>query len=71
MTTENLKKIKVSSVGGKERLYIDGLIILDKINTVYYDGAIYRAMNNEIVTALGKHSIISLVQRGFDVYFLS
>lgn len=71
MTTENLKLIKLTTIKGFEQLYIDGLIILDKINSVYFEDAIYRARNNEIVTSSGRQSIISLVQRGFAVYFLS
>lgn len=71
MTTENRKLIKLTMMNGFEQLYIDGLIILDKINSVYFQDAIYRARNNEIVTSSGRQSIISLVQRGFAVYFLS
>ena len=71
MSTENLKQIHITTISGKPELYIDGLIILDKINSVYFEGAIYRARNNEIVTSSGKQSIVSLVQRGFAVYFLS
>lgn len=71
MTTENLKLIKLTTIRGKEELYIDGLIILDKINSVYFQDAIYRARNNEIVTSSGRQSIISLVQRGLPVYYLS
>ena len=69
--TDNMKQIHVTNMSGKPELYIDGLIILDKINSVYFEGAIYRARNNEIVTSSGRQSIISLVQRGFAVYFLS
>jgi hypothetical protein len=71
MTTDNLKLIKVTHINNKPDLYVDGLIILDKINSVYFEDAIYRARNNEIVTSSGRQSIISLVQRGFTVYFLS
>lgn len=71
MSTDNLKLIKITNVNGKPELYIDGLIILDKINSVYFEDAIYRARNNEIVTSSGKQSIVSLVQRGLTVYYLS
>ena len=71
MSTENLKQIHITTINGKLEMYIDGLIILDKINSVYFEDAIYRARNNEIVTSSGRQSIISLVQRGFAVYFLS
>lgn len=71
MTTDNLKQIHLTTMNGKPELYIDGLIILDKINSVYFEDAIYRARNNEIVTSSGRQSIISLVQRGLPVYYLS
>lgn len=70
MTNENLKQIKVTYRNNKPELYIDGLIILDKINSVYYQDAIYRVRNNEIVTSIGKYSIVSLVERGHLVYYL-
>lgn len=71
MTTDNLKQIHITTISGKTELYIDGLVILDKINSVYFEDAIYRARDNQIVTSTGRQSIISLVQRGFTVYFLS
>lgn len=71
MTTDNLKEIRLTNINNKPELYIDGLIILDKINSVFFQNAIYRARNNEIVTSSGRQSIISLVQRGFTVYYLS
>jgi len=71
VTTENLKQIHITNISGKPELYIDGLIILDKINSVYFEDAIYRARNNEIVTSSGKQSILSLVQRGYQVFYLS
>lgn len=71
MTTDNLKLIKVTHINNKPELYIDGLIILDKINSVYFEDAIYRARDNTIVTSTGPKTIISLVQRGFPVYYLS
>lgn len=69
--TDNLKQIHITNINNKPEMYIDGLIILDKINSVYFQDAIYRARNNEIVTSSGRQSIISLVQRGFAVYYLS
>lgn len=71
MTTESLKQIKLTTIRGKEELYVDGLIILDKINSVYFQDAIYRARNNTIVTSTGPKTILSLVQRGLPVYYLS
>lgn len=71
MTTENRKLIKLTMMNGFEQLYIDGLIILDKINSVYFQDAIYRARDNQIVTSTGRQSIVSLVERGFAVYYLS
>ena len=71
MTTDNLKQIHITNINNKPELYIDGLIILDKINSVYFQNAIYRARDNQIVTSTGRQSIISLVQRGFAVYYLS
>lgn len=71
MTTDNLKQIRLTNINNKPELYIDGLIILDKINSVYFQDAIYRARDNQIVTSTGRQSIISLVQRGFAVYYLS
>lgn len=71
MTTDNLKQIRLTNINNKPELYIDGLIILDKINSVYFQDAIYRARDNQIVTSTGRQSIISLVQRGFAVWYLS
>lgn len=71
MTTDNLKQIRLTNINNKPELYYDGLIILDKINSVYFQDAIYRARDNQIVTSSGRQSIISLVQQGFAVYFLS
>ena len=34
MTTDNLKQIHITTMSGKPEMYIDGLIILDKINSV-------------------------------------
>lgn len=69
--TDKLKLLKLTNINGKSELYYDGLIIVDKINSVYFQDAIYRARDNCIVTSTGKKSIISLVERGYDVYFLS
>lgn len=71
MTTDNLKQIHTTNINGLPQLYVDGLIILDKINSVYFGDAIYRARNNTIVTSTGPKSILSLVQRGLPVYYLS
>lgn len=71
MTADNLKQIHITTINGKLEMYIDGLIILDKINSVYFQDAIYRARGNQIVTSTGRQSIISLVQRGFAVWYLS
>lgn len=71
MTTDNLKQIHITNISGKSELYIDGLIILDKINSVYFEDAIYRARDNTIVTSTGPKKIIDLVQRGLPVYYLS
>lgn len=69
--TENLKQIHVTNISGSPQLYVDGLIILDKINSVYFQDAIYRARDNTIVTSTGPKKIIDLVQRGEAVYYLS
>lgn len=71
MTTENLKQIHITNINNKPELYVDGLIILDKINSVYFEDAIYRARDNTIVTSTGPKKIIDLVQRGLPVYYLS
>lgn len=71
MTTENLKLIKLTTIRGKEELYIDGLIILDKINSVYFQDAIYRVRDNTLVTMTGEKKIIDLVRRDYKVYYLS
>lgn len=71
MSTENLKQIHITTMSGKPELYVDGLIILDKINSVYFQDAIYRARDNTIVTSTGPKKIIDLVQRGFQVFYLS
>lgn len=69
--TDNLKLLKLTTINGKSELYYDGLIIVDKINSVFFQDAIYRARDNCIVTSTGKKSIIQLVERGYEVYFLS
>lgn len=71
MTTDNLKQIHITNINNKPELYVDGLIILDKINSVYFEDAIYRARDNTIVTSTGPKKIIDLVQRGLPVYYLS
>lgn len=71
MTTDNLRQIHITNINNKPELYVDGLIILDKINSVYFEDAIYRARDNTIVTSTGPKSILSLVQRGLPVYYLS
>lgn len=67
----NLKLLKLTTINGKNELYYDGLIIVDKINSVFFEDAIYRARDNCIVTSTGKKSIVQLVERGLEVYFLS
>lgn len=69
--TDNLKLLKLTTINGKSELYYDGLIIVDKINSVYFQDAIYRARDNCIVTSTGKKSIMQLVERGYSVYYLS
>lgn len=69
--TDNLKLLKITTINGKNEMYYDGLIIVDKINSVYFQDAIYRARDNCIVTSTGKKSIISLVERGYNIYWLS
>lgn len=71
MTTDNLKQIHITNINNKPEMYIDGLIILDKINSVYFQDAIYRARDNTIVTSTGPKKIIDLVQRGLPVWYLS
>lgn len=71
MTTDNLRQIHMTNINNKPELYIDGLIILGKINSVFFEGAIYRARDNTIVTSTGPKKIIDLVQRGETVYYLS
>lgn len=71
MTTDNLRQIHITNINNKTELYVDGLINLDKINSVYFEDAIYRARDNTIVTSTGPKSILSLVQRGLPVYYLS
>lgn len=71
MTTDNLKQIHITNINNKPELYIDGLIILDKINSVFFQNDIYRARDNTIVTSTGPKKIIDLVQRGLPVYYLS
>ena len=69
--TDNLKLLKLTTINGKSELYYDGLIIVDKINSVYFQDAIYRARDNCIVTSTGKKSILQLVERGYEVFYLS
>lgn len=69
--TDNLKLLKITTINNKPELYYDGLIIVDKINSVFFQDAIYRARDNCIVTSAGKKSIIQLVERGYEVWFLS
>jgi len=69
--TDNLKLLKLTYINNRAQLYYDGLIIVDKINSVFFQDAIYRARDNCIVTSTGKKSIIQLVERGYDVFYLS
>lgn len=71
MTTDNLRQIHITNISGKPELYVDGLIILDKINSVFFEDAIYRARDNTIVTSTGPKKIIDLVRRDYKVYYLS
>ena len=58
--TDNLKQIHITNISGKPELYIDGLIILDKINSVYFEDAIYLARDNTIVTSTGSKTIVCI-----------
>ncbi len=69
--SDNLKLLKITTISGVPQLYYDGLIIVDKINSVYFQDAIYRARDNCIVTSTGRKSIMSLVQSGYQVFYLS
>ncbi len=69
--TESPKLLKITNIDNKPQLYYGNLVIVDKINSVYFQDAIYRARDNCIVTSTGKKSIIQLVERGLQVYFLS
>lgn len=69
--SDNLKLLKITTISGVPQLYCDGLIIVDKINSVYFQDAIYRARDNSIVTSTGRKSIMSLVQSGYQVFYLS
>lgn len=69
--TESPKLLKITNIDNKLQLYYGNLVIVDKINSVYFQDAIYRARDNCIVTSTGKKSIISLVERGLSVYFLT
>lgn len=69
--SDNLKLLKITTISGVPQLYYDGLIIVDKINSVFFQNAIYRARDNTIVTSTGPKTIIDLVQRGLPVWYLS
>ncbi len=69
--TEPSKLLKISNIDNKAQLYYGDLVIVDKINSVFFQDAIYRARDNSIVTSTGKKSIIQLVQSGYEVFYLS
>lgn len=69
--TESPKLLKITNIDNKPQLYYGNLVIVDKINSVYFQDAIYRARDNSIVTSTGKKSIIQLVQSGYEVFYLS
>jgi len=69
--TEPSKLLKISNIDNKPQLYYGDLVIVDKINSVFFQDAIYRARDNSIVTSTGKKSIIQLVQSGYEVFYLS
>ncbi len=69
--TEPSKLLKITNIDNKPQLYYGDLVIVDKINSVYFQDAIYRARDNSIVTSTGRKSIMSLVQSGYQVFYLS
>ena len=69
--TEPSKLLKITNIDNKPQLYYGDLVIVDKINSVFFQDAIYRARDNCIVTSTGKKSIIQLVQGGYEVFYLS
>lgn len=69
--TEPSKLLKITNIDNKPQLYYGDLVIVDKINSVFFQDAIYRARDNSIVTSTGKKSIIQLVQSGYEVFYLS
>lgn len=69
--TEASKLLKITNIDNKPQLYYGDLVIVDKINSVFFQDAIYRARDNSIVTSTGKKSIIQLVQSGYEVFYLS
>ena len=69
--TEASKLLKITNIDNKPQLYYGDLVIVDKINSVFFQDAIYRARDNCIVTSTGKKSIIQLVQSGYEVFYLS
>ncbi len=69
--TEPSKLLKITNIDSKAQLYYGDLVIVDKINSVFFQDAIYRARDNSIVTSTGKKSIIQLVQSGYEVFYLS
>lgn len=69
--SETQQQLYVTEINGFKQLYVGSLQIVEKVNSVYYQGAIYQARNNEIATENGKKSVISLVQRGEKLYLLS
>ena len=69
--TEPSKLLKITNIDNKPQLYYGDLVIVDKINSVFFQDAIYRARDNCIVTSTGKKSIIQLVQSGYEVFYLS
>lgn len=69
--TESPKLLKITNIDNKPQLYYGNLVIVDKINSVYFQDAIYRARDNSIVTSTGRKSIMSLVQIGYQVFYLS
>ncbi|MCY1427260.1 hypothetical protein D9M71_430990 [compost metagenome] len=65
------KQLHVTNINAKPQLYVDGLVILDNIKSVLYQESIYICRDNTIATSTGRKTVLSLVQRGETVYYLS
>ena len=65
------KLIKVTAVNGYDQLYVGGMVVLTKVNSVAIDNAIYIVRDDCVALSTGKKTIMQIVQSGKQVYLVS